>query len=103
MNVKWTEFAKNQLNEIFHYYKKEAGSTIAKKLVVELRFYVDILESQPTIGQKELYLSEFSNNFRYLVFKNYKIIYWLNEGLNIIEITDVFDTRQNPSSIFRNK
>ncbi len=44
MNVKWTEFAKNQLNEIFHYYKKAAGSTIAKKLVVELRFDVDILD-----------------------------------------------------------
>ena len=103
MNVKWTEFAKNQLNEIFHYYKKEAGSTIAKKLVVELRFYVDILESQPTIGQKELYLSEFSNNFRYLVFKKYKIIYWFNKDKNRIEISDVFDARQNPIKIKRQK
>ncbi len=103
MRVKWTQYAKNQLREIFSYYKNEAGVPIAKKLVVELRFYVDILESQPTIGQKELVLSKYPNDFRYLVYKNYKIIYWQNKDLEIIEIVDVFDARQDPKLITRNK
>ena len=40
---------------------------------------------------------------RYLVYKNYKVIYWINEKENRIEINDVFDTRQNPTKIKRTK
>ena len=41
--------------------------------------------------------------FRYLLYKNYKIIYWLNIKENRIEINDVFDTLQNPIKIQREK
>jgi len=45
----------------------------------------------------EIYWTDFSKKeFRYIVFKNYKIIYWINIKKNWIEISDVFDTRQNP-------
>ena len=44
-------------------------------------------------------LKERIQNFRYLIFKNYKIIYWFNKEKNWIEIVDVFDTRQNPPKI----
>lgn len=30
MKIIWSEFAENQLDEIFDYYKKEAGLKIAK-------------------------------------------------------------------------
>jgi plasmid stabilization system protein ParE len=38
-------------------------------------------------------------NFRYILYKSYKIIYWFNEDRNAIEIVDVFDSRQNPIKI----
>ena len=58
---------------------------------------VKILEKQPKIGQLEQLLKNNKESFRYLHSKkNYKLIYWINLGNNFIEIVDVFDTRQNP-------
>jgi len=37
--------------------------------------------------------------FRYILYKSYKIIYWVNEDRKAIEIVDVFDSRQNPIKI----
>ena len=39
----------------------------------------------------------------YLIYKNYKIIYLVTLEKNIIEIFDVFDTRQNPVKMSRVK
>lgn len=57
------------------------------------------LKNQPEIGQIEELLIDRPQNFRYLVFKNYKIIYWINYPFNRIEIANVFDTRQNPQKL----
>jgi len=59
------------------------------------------LKKHPEIGQIEVLLIDRPNGFRYLVFKNYKIIYWINKSKNRIEINDVFDSRQNPIKIKR--
>jgi len=48
-------------------------------------------------------LKDRKQTFRYLVYKNYKIIYWVNQVKNHIEITDVFDERQNPTKVKRTK
>ena len=61
------------------------------------------LKIQPRIGQEEEILKSRKQEFRYLVYKNYKVIYWINEKENRIEINDVFDTRQNPTKIKRTK
>jgi len=39
--------------------------------------------------------------YRSLIYKNYKIIYWINTAKNRIDIIDVFDARQNPEQISR--
>jgi plasmid stabilization system protein ParE len=57
------------------------------------------LGKNPNIGQKEELLLNRPENFRYLVYKNYKIIYWVNSIKNRIDIVNVFDTRQNPEKI----
>jgi nucleoside diphosphate kinase len=33
LRIKWTDFSKNELKNIFEYYKEIAGGTLAKKLV----------------------------------------------------------------------
>ena len=47
----------------------------------------------------EILLKDRFQEFRYLIYKNYKIIYWINENKNRIEIVNVFDTRQNPDKL----
>lgn len=103
LKVKWTDFSKNELKNIFEYYKDKASVAIARKLVTGIVNETLRLQLQPTIGQEEELLKNSDKEFRYIVFKNYKIIYFVNSQLNTIEVVDVFDTRQNPIKIKRTK
>lgn len=97
MTVFWTSFAKGKLDDIFKHYKLKSGSVdVSKKLVDSIVDYTKGLEKHPHIGQREDFLSDRSQGFRYLVFKNYKIIYWINKPKNRIDVSHVFDTRQDP-------
>jgi plasmid stabilization system protein ParE len=101
IRIFWTDFAKNELRKIFDFYKKEASLRIATKLTSGIVMEALKLQKHPTLGQKEELLKSRPQSFRYLVFKNYKLIYWVNESRPRIEIVDVFDTRQNPIRIKR--
>jgi plasmid stabilization system protein ParE len=100
LTVFWTEFAKDKLDDIFEYYKRKSKSAdLARKLVDSIIDHTIELEKQPYIGQNEELLSDRPQDFRYLVFKSYKIIYWINKPKNRIDIAHVFDTRQDPFKI----
>ncbi|MCC4229555.1 type II toxin-antitoxin system RelE/ParE family toxin [Zunongwangia profunda] len=73
------------------------GLRVAKNLVNGIYNETLKLKIQSRIGQEEEFLKNRKQEFRYLVYKNYKVIYWINERENRIEINDVFDTRQNPT------
>jgi len=97
IRIKWSEHSEIQLKNIFDYYSFEVSSRIARKIVDQIIDRVSILERNPFAGQKEELLSDYPEDFRYLVEGNYKIIYWKNE--NLITIASVFDCRQNPVKI----
>ena len=103
LKIYWTDFSKNELHLIFNFYREKVSLKIARKLVFEITQEVKKLQSQPNIGQREELLIDREQEFRYLVYKNHKMIYWINKQENRIEITDVFDTRQNPIKIKRTK
>lgn len=103
LEIHWTEFAESEIERIFEYYKEEASYKIAKDLVDEIFDETLKLSKHPEIGQVESFLEGRSQKFRYLVYRNYKIIYWINNQKNRIEISDVFDTHQNPPKIKRIK
>ncbi|WP_339708857.1 type II toxin-antitoxin system RelE/ParE family toxin [uncultured Kriegella sp.] len=80
LTVFWTEFAKEILDDIFEHHKLKSKSVkVARKLVGSIVDRTITPENQLHIGQKEELLSDRPQKFRYLVFKNYKIIYWINE------------------------
>ena len=97
----WSEFAETQLDDIFDYYQKEAGPLIAKKLLKGIINDAKKLLQSPLIGQEEELLKHRGVKYRYLVVKNYKLIYSVDQENGLIKIADVFDTRQNPSKIKR--
>ena len=103
LKIYWTDFAKQELQGIFDYYKHRAGLNIARKLVSGISEVVLSLSTQPNVGQKEELLANRFEEFRYLVYKNYKIIYWINSEQRRVEIVDVFDTRQNPVKMKRSE
>ena len=99
LEVYWTQLAENKLDDIFNYYKIKASHKTAQKLINGIVDSTIDLEKNPQIGQKEPLLPEHNENFRYLVYKNYKIIYWINTDSKRIEIANVFDCRQNPEKM----
>jgi plasmid stabilization system protein ParE len=101
LKIYWTEFAEKELERIFEYHREKANYGIAQKLVNGIYNKTLGLKEQPEIGKIEELLKERKQQFRFLVYKNYKIIYWLNPEQNRVEITDVFDTRQSPIKISR--
>ena len=103
LKVIWTNFAKLELQKIFAYYNENATLKVAKKLVTEIVGESKKLSKNPEIGQRDELLSELQNDYRYLIFKSYKIVYYFNYRTNTVEIHDVFDSRQNPIKITRRK
>ncbi|MFO8022776.1 MAG: type II toxin-antitoxin system RelE/ParE family toxin [Perlabentimonas sp.] len=97
VKIEWSELSTKQLNDIFDYYSLKASPRIAKKIVNKIVDRVEILLKNPVSGPKEELLSEMSEDFRYLVESNYKIIYWQEN--EIITIASVFDCRQNPEKM----
>jgi len=101
IRIEWSDLSERQLKDVFDYYSIEVSPAIAKKLINRIIDRVTILESNPLAGPKEELLSEHTEDFRYLIESNYKIIYWKKE--NLITIASVFDCRQNPKKLVLNK
>jgi plasmid stabilization system protein ParE len=101
IEVKWTQFSENCLDNIYKYISMETSSeVIAAKIVLSIINYSDQLKRFPNSGKTEPLLKKFGKNYRYLIYRKFKIIYWFN-GSDLIIITDIFHTSQNPLKISR--
>lgn len=101
LEVYWTQFAEDKLTDIFEYYHYNAGVKVAQNLVNGIIDESLKLRTNSFIGQKEDLLLNRVQEYRYLVFNNYKIIYWIDDINKMIFVSHVFDTRQNPIKMDR--
>ena len=99
----WSDFAESQLDQIFEYYVENASLKIAKNLLQKLLAEPSRIMNNPEMLQIEELLIDRPNEYRYIVTKNYKIIYSIDYKLQLIKIADVLDTRQNPTKIKRTR
>ncbi|WP_243456807.1 type II toxin-antitoxin system RelE/ParE family toxin [Polaribacter batillariae] len=84
-------------------YEKEVNTRVGTKIVIGIIKELEKLIKASFIGQEEKSLKDRKIKYRYLVFKNYKVIYSVDEENRFIKISDVFDTRQNPPKMKRTK
>lgn len=97
MSIQWSDLAKAQLKDIYDYYALTVNRRLAKKIIIKIVHRTDILTIHPYSGTKELLLSEYPEEYRYLVIDNYKIIYSVYD--KAVAIVSVFDCRQNPEKM----
>jgi toxin ParE1/3/4 len=97
--ILWTDFAINQLKDIFDYHLVKVSPNIAQRFVQKIIDATLFLEKNPKAGRKEDLLASRPQDFRFLIIKNYKIIYWIDYKFSIINVSMVFDTRQDPEKI----
>lgn len=77
------------------------GISVAQQLRKNIFNSTQQLKILPNSGQIEPALTILNEEHRYLVRGNYKVIYKkVEEG---ILVTDIFDTRQNPTKMKRTK
>ena len=99
MQIIVTATTKQKLKQIFDYYEAASSKRIAESITNDIVGATEILIDQPFAGQIEEFLVELGLEHRRIVEGNYKIIYRIHN--NIIYITDIFDTRQNPEKMKR--
>lgn len=58
LEIIWSEFASTQLDEIYEYYEKKAGSRVATTLVRGIINEPQKLMKSPLIGQEEELLKQ---------------------------------------------
>jgi toxin ParE1/3/4 len=95
MKVIWTKEALTDAKEIYNYYKYKASIKIAKTIKNKLLSSTKILNKQAKQAQIEESLKHKSEEYRYLVKGNYKVIYKITDKREVF-IMKVFDCRRNP-------
>lgn len=100
--IVWSKFAQFQLDVIFNYYAERVSSSLAKKIMRQIRDDVSQLEINPFIRKREELLSHRTQDYRLLIVNNYKVVYTVDQQDGIVKVSDVFDTRQNPKKLKRN-
>ena len=75
LTIFWTKFAEEKLYDIYSYYSREAGKSIARKLVTNIIDSTKNLVFNPEMGRIEELLADRPQVFRFVIFRNYKIIY----------------------------
>ncbi len=91
-----THFALSQINSIFEYYSFFVSIRVAKKIKSELIASIKLLKQENVEWQKDEYLDYLNKEHRRLISGNYKIIYYYDKSKNVVYVTDVFDSRQDP-------
>lgn len=99
MRILWSVLAKEDIKEIYDYYKEVAGLQVARSLRNKLITKPRLLVKQPRLGQEEDNPAVAGRGFRYLVEGNYKLVYKVFAEREEILIATVFDTRQNPTKL----
>ena len=100
MKVFWTKFALDTLHDIYEFYKNNASVLVANNIKKSILLSTRQLELQPLSGTIEVLLQHLNEGHRYIIRGNFKIIYKIQSQR--IYVTDVFDTRQNPTKLYRN-
>ena len=101
--VVWSEFAEKEIEHIYKYYKINANKKIASSIVLGIIKSTNVLKKFYYIGKIEPLLEDSKLDYRYIIHKNHKIIYTVDTENKLIKVSDVFDTRQNPIKIKREK
>jgi toxin ParE1/3/4 len=97
MKILYTKQAIDGLNDSLNFIAPKVSTQKLTEIRDNILDTVDSLLINPHSGQIEPFLSHFELDYRRIIFSHYKIIYRI-EG-DIIYITDIFDSRQDPSKM----
>jgi len=95
MEVRFSEWAKMCLKEIYDHYLEEVSPEKANEIVNKIIDRAETLENYPDRGRVEDDLISLGKGHRYLQEYHYKIIYKVDR--EIVIVTDIFSNYQKPT------
>jgi plasmid stabilization system protein ParE len=95
----WSTHSEKQLDLIFNFYLHNVNNSVAFKILSNIINHTSILKNNPHLGQIEPLLKNKNFSYRYIVYSHFKIIYHVDANNKTIKISDIFDSRQNPSKL----
>ncbi|GAB6119240.1 type II toxin-antitoxin system RelE/ParE family toxin [Dysgonomonas termitidis] len=99
MVVIWSNKAKLRVRQIFEFYVQKSYNA-ASKLVLDIESAGNSLSKFPQMAAIEPILSELPKTYRALVIRdNYKVIYYIDNDKNKINIVTVWDCRQDDKKL----
>ena len=99
MEIEVTQDASRRLINQLNYLHEELSYPKEKVIKIEddLLNSINILKTNPRLGQYEDRLSYLEKGYRRLIVGKFKIIYFIDEDK--VYVTNFFDTRRNPSEM----
>ena len=98
MKIIISDLAKASLKDIYDYHIQKASKKVATTLKQKIVSEIKDLATFHSKFQKEESLEKIDMGHRRCVVGNYKIIYRVLDE-STINVTSIFDTRQNPKKI----
>lgn len=97
MVVKWTELVENRLRSVYNYYVYVAGKKVARNIITKIVKSADALCLMPQKAPIEQSLIGLQFTYRsLLVDKMFKVIFFVDEQVDAIVISTIWDCRRNP-------
>ena len=98
MKVIITGPARLTLQKIYKYYRSKGAGMKGREIRKQVLEISKLLAENSQLGQQEELLKHLNEGHRYVLVKpSYKVIYKVSG--QIIYITDIFDTRQDPEKM----
>lgn len=92
--------ARTEIENVIKYSKETFGESAATKFYTQLQQCFSRLLAHPFLGPTEPLLAKRKLQYRaLLVFKHFKLIYYVDEKQNIIHVVDLWDTRREPKRL----
>lgn len=91
-----THFAVYQIRSIYDYYCFHVSIATAKKLKSAIISSIKTLKTEKAEWQEDEFLGYLNKNHKRLICGHNKIIFLFNLIDNVVYVTDVFDSRQDP-------
>lgn len=97
MKIFYTRQSLTSLEQTLDFISKEVSLEKLIEIRDKLLDSTDILITNPKLGKLEEYLEHLKLKHRRIIVGHYKIIYRIEK--DVIYVTDIFDTRQDPKKM----
>ncbi|WP_455637605.1 type II toxin-antitoxin system RelE/ParE family toxin [Parabacteroides sp.] len=100
MKIHWKDGALDDFKQITAWYYNDRSSKAADKFVQNILHCIDLLSMNPLMGHPEDFPDSNLSNYRSLVaHPYYKIVYSLDVVNSILDITAIWDCRQDDKKL----